>query len=414
MRLISHAPNGAFDARRYTTGYSRGARPNPDRRPGASVFHWPPPLVRCLGIVAVGVLTAATSAYGATSDVRKAEWPLDAQHLRAAEVWTHTRGQGVTVAVLDTGVDAQHPDLAGQVLPGTGLIGAPGDDGWSDQSNDSHGTSIAAIIAGTGKANGDGMIGLAPAATILPVRISLGSSVEPVNVAKGIQYAIAHHARIINISSGIPDPDPTLRAAIHFALAHNVIVIAAAGNNGQNGNPAEYPGSFPGVVNVAGIDQTGKPWFDSESGPTITLAAPAVDIASAAASGGYLHGVGTSYAAPYVAAAAALVWSAHPTATAGQVIRQLITTADHTSSATYDGYGVIDPLHALTTPLVAQLTNPLLTPRVAQSRSNMDWGLIAGVAGALLLAAAAIVLMRRRRPAPAVPVNRNRRGREKS
>lgn len=119
-----------------------------------------------------------------------------------------------------------HPDLAGQVIPGTGFMGETGDTGQSDLSGDSHGTSIAAIIAGSGAGNnGTGMIGLAPKARILPVRVSFGANVELIALAKGIFYATDHHANVINISEGTPAPDPTIRAAINYALGHNVVVV---------------------------------------------------------------------------------------------------------------------------------------------------------------------------------------------
>lgn len=112
-------------------------------------------------VLIVGAPSALAEAGGAV------EWPLDQQHFQADRVWAHSRGAGVIVAVLDTGVDAQHPDLIGQVLPGTGFMGEAGDTGQSDLSGDSHGTSIAAIIAGSGASNnGTGMIGLAPKARI--------------------------------------------------------------------------------------------------------------------------------------------------------------------------------------------------------------------------------------------------------
>lgn len=295
------------------------------------------------------------------------EWPLDQQHFQADAVWSHSRGTGIIVAVLDTGVDAQHPDLSGQVIPGTGFMGEAGDTGQSDLSGDSHGTSIAAIIAGSGAGNnGNGMIGLAPKARILPVRVSFGASVEPITLAKGIFYATDHHANIINISEGTPDPDPTIRAAINYALAHNVVMVAAAGNSGQQGNTVNYPAAFPGVVAVTGVDRNNRFWAGSNAGPAATLAAPATDIYSAAHNDQYLTGQGTSYAAPYVSAAAALVWSQHPSLTAGQVIRQLITNADPHGVRPHNdqyGYGILDPLHALSATPSADTTNPLLTPQ---------------------------------------------------
>lgn len=136
----------------------------PDIRP----YRWPQAL---LALVAAITLTALpqTTTPAAAVVIRQEEWPLDAQHFDADSIWRLTQGQGVTVAVIDSGVDATHPDLAGQVLPGTGFIGDPKDTGQSDISSDSHGTAIAGIIAGTGTAQGgSGMIGLAPAQRSFP------------------------------------------------------------------------------------------------------------------------------------------------------------------------------------------------------------------------------------------------------
>jgi type VII secretion-associated serine protease mycosin len=361
-------------------------------------------LLACSAVVGLLGFLASPAFAAAPGGIHAEEWPLDGQHFRADQVWRLSQGAGITVAVLDTGVDAAHPDLVGQVLPGAGFVGDHTDIGQSDISGDSHGTSIAAIIAGTGKGDGGkGMTGLAPMAKILPIRISLDSAIEPIALAQGIRYAVDHHARIINISNGSPDPYPTLQAAITYALDHNTVVIAAAGNNGRRGNPPEYPACFPGVVNVTGIDSGGIAWPQSESGPTTTLAAPAVNIYSTADNGHYLAGNGTSYAAPYVAATAALIWSAHPHATAGQIVRQLITTATPAGARPHDdhyGYGMLDPLRTLTTPLTTNTGNPLSQPPPSTANAastGLPTALIAAVAAAVVLAGVGLVLALRRR-----------------
>jgi type VII secretion-associated serine protease mycosin len=339
---------------------------------------------------------------GHTADIRTAEWPLDSQHFNAQQVWHYGQGAGVTIAVLDSGVDAQHSDLIGQVTPGVGYVGMTGDTGETDQSGDSHGTSIAAIIAGTGRGdNGQGMIGLAPKATILPIRVTLDNTTAPVALAKGIFYAVDHQAKIINISAGMAAPDPTIQAAVNYAINHGVILVAAAGNEGAQGNPALYPATIPGVLNVTGTDQTGQFWTSSESGPDTTIAAPAVNIYSAADNGQYLTGDGTSYAAPYVAATAALVWSEHPNLTTNEVIRQLLTTADPHGAVPHDdryGAGILDPLRAVTSPPSNDNTNPFATPPTLRtSPTGPPIALIAGIAAAALLTVVTSVLIYRRR-----------------
>ncbi len=349
--------------------------------------------------------------------IRRQEWPLDARHFDSGAVWRLSRGNGVTVAVVDSGVDAGHPDLVGQVLPGTGFTGLKGDRGRTDASGDSHGTAIAAIIAGTGRADGgSGMIGLAPRARILPVRVSVGGRVEPIALAEGIRYAADHHAQVINISLTTDDPDPVLRRAVDYAMSKDCVVVAAAGNEGGNGDPALYPAAFPGVVDVSGVDAAGRFWPMSESGPRTALAAPAAGIYSADDTGQYVDAAGTSYASAYVSAAAALVRSAAPRLTAAQTVERLVATADppagHGGQVGDEyGYGVLDPLAALRSraPLASVTANPLLSARPVRASASWRTPGIVGAAVALALAVGAgvLVLARRRRrrrgPGPLPP-----------
>jgi Subtilisin-like serine proteases len=305
-----------------------------------------------------------------------------------------TRGAGVTVAVVDTGVDAHHPDLAGRVLAGADFTGRAAN-GQVDVSADSHGTSVAGVIASTGRA-GQAVFGLAPEAQIMPIRVSDGAAIAPVALAQGILYAVNHGCQVINISLGSPVPDPEIRAAVTFALDHDVVVVAAAGNDHGAGNPAEYPAAFPGVVAVSGTDQAGRFWPRSESGPWITLAAPAESIYSTSDKGGYLTASGTSYAAPYVAAAAALIRARYPTETAGQVITRLVDTAQRpTSQRQRDdhlGHGIVDPYRALTAPTPTTTTNPLRTtaiePRTRAPGRDRSTGGVVFWAGLLAIGAA--------------------------
>lgn len=358
--------------------------------------------------------------------VRAQEWPLNARHFDARSIWRIDRGKGVTVAVVDSGVDAGHPDLAGRVLRGTGFVGESGDDGRTDISSDSHGTAIAAIIAGTGAANGgNGMVGLAPQVKILPVRVAVQSQVEPAALAEGIKYAADHHAQIINTSLGSPDPDPVLRQAVAYALAKDCVVVASAGNEGQDGDPALYPAAFPGVVDVTGVDESGRFWPMSESGPRTALAAPATGIYSANDRGQYVDAEGTSYAAAYVSAAAALVRSAAPRITAAQTVARLVAAADrpHSTDANAGdeyGYGLLDPLAALRShaATAANTVNPLLSARPAATdsrphRTALVTGIAAGAAVLVVAVCAALAVRRRRRTAPvrATPARAPRAGR---
>lgn len=353
--------------------------------------------------VAAFLAPAAVMLVGAPAQaesVRAAEWPLNEQHFQADKIWQLSRGSGITVAVIDSGVSADHPDLAGQVLAGTSLIG-DGGDGRTDTSGDSHGTAIAGIIAATGgPAPGTGMTGLAPEAKILPVRVAQGAQISPSALAQGIVWATDHGAKIINTSMGSPSPDPLLRQAITYALSKDIIVVASAGNQGKSDNSPLYPAAFPGVISVSGIDQNGEFWEPSESGTGITIAAPATEIYSTNDQGQYVNASGTSYAAAYVSATAALIRSRYPQLTNGQVIRRLIaTTSDrHNRPDPKFGYGKLNPLAALTATVdTTDTQNPLLhAPSSAPMSADHSttWAIAAALG---VTAAAAIVLVRRRR-----------------
>jgi type VII secretion-associated serine protease mycosin len=320
----------------------------------------------------------------------------------------------VTVAVLDTGVDAAHPDLARRVLPGADVTGQAAN-GDVDTSPDSHGTSVAAVIAASGAS---GMTGLAPQAEILPVRVTDGTTVQPAALAEGVGYAATHGAKVINISMVTPLNSPEVRDAVEYAVQHDIVVVAAAGNEGQAGDPVEYPAALPGVVAVAGSTREGGVWPQGESGGYIALAAPAESIYSADDQGGYLTSAGTSYSAPYVSAAAALLRAKYPDETAGQIITRLIETASSSAHGRDDqsGYGIVDPYKALTAPVPAQKANPLaavagVKPTSAGGHGGASTTVITTVAAAAVvvlggLVLAGRILWQRRRRGATVPVGK--------
>ncbi|WP_217547069.1 type VII secretion-associated serine protease mycosin [Streptomyces sp. GbtcB6] len=363
-------------------------------------------------LLLLGAAPPAAARQSAAPTPLSSEWPLDAQHFDASRIWRLSQGAGVTVAVVDTGVNARHPDLAGRVLPGTDVTGQAAD-GRVDVSSESHGTSVAGVIAGSG-GTGKGMAGLAPRATVLPVRVSGNEAADPLALARGIVYAADHGAAVINISMVTTDPDPQIRDAVAYARRHDIIVVAAAGNSGRAGNPVTYPAAFPGVVAVSGTTRDGGFWATGESGSYIALAAPAVDIFSTRNSGGYLTKDGTSYSAPYVSAAAALLRAAYPSESAGQIIARLIGTADrpgggsHAGSGRDDrfGYGIVDPLKALGAPAPDSSANPLLTasgndaPKAADATggtSGATVAVISAVAGVTAAGAGGFLVRRRSR-----------------
>ncbi|MEU6294640.1 type VII secretion-associated serine protease mycosin [Streptomyces erythrochromogenes] len=301
-----------------------------------------------VGLLLAGV--AATPAHAET--IRSQQWHLDA--MKADEIWKISTGKGVTVAVIDDGV-REIPELAGQLVPGKRFT-PKGDDGPTDQG--SHGTAMAALIAGTGKhPTGDGGYGLAPGAKILPILVDNNEKATPTWVA-AIRYAADSDAKVINMSLGIngtPEDDRARAEAVKYALSKGKLIFAAVGNYGDSTNELAYPAGTPGVVGVGAVDASGEPTKESQHGPQVDLAAPGMDIVSACAGQtGLCKTHGTSDASALASASAALLWSAHPDWTNNQVLRVLLNTAgkpvDGSQRNDYVGYGIVRPRVALQTP----------------------------------------------------------------
>ncbi|WP_146616441.1 S8 family serine peptidase [Kitasatospora sp. SolWspMP-SS2h] len=308
--------------------------------------------VRGLAALAAGALLWGVSAGPAAADQdRQQQWVLD-KYGMAGDVWPVSQGDQVIVAVIDSGVDAGHPDLAGQVLPGLDLTGKGGD-GRTD--SDGHGTAMASDIAAHGHGDNAGVMGIAPKAKILPVKFDfsddLGSSVDNVDFGAGIRFAVDHGAKVINMSfyGGNPS-DSGYRGAIEYAIQKDVVLVSASGNHA--GLPIDYPAGFPGVVVVSGVAEDGSIWPKSTTGPQVTLAAPADGIHRADLKQGYTTASGTSESAAIVSGIAALVRSKYPNLSAGQVINRITKGAfkpDGQGSFPNDkyGYGIASPSGAL-------------------------------------------------------------------
>jgi type VII secretion-associated serine protease mycosin len=302
------------------------------------------------GAVLAGALVLASAPTAIASDgARAAEWPLAAYQAKS-KVWPNSTGKGVVVAVIDSGVRATHVDLTGQVLPGVDLV--HGGNGQRDYGTGvGHGTAMASIIAGHGHGpdGEDGIMGLAPGAKILPIGVAPGSGDTDSVLASAIRYAVDHGASVINLSLGAPGGNyQEQEQAISYAESHNVVVVACSGNTGTDED--DYPASFPGVVSVGGVDQNGHIWNGSTSSSHLTVTAPAVGIVSDTNGSDtqMFKGDGTSYSAAYVSAIAALIRSAYPKLTQGQVVDFIIKGADHSpvGSAAHNstwGYGLARP-----------------------------------------------------------------------
>ena len=310
-----------------------------------------------------GVPTAASAApppqWRHADTIRAEQWQLD--ELDAHAAWRYATGAGVTVGVIDSGVDGNHADLIGRVLPGIDLVNTARDGRYDAVG---HGTTVAGLIAG--RADDDrGVAGLAPDARILPVRVldATNRYDDATVVAQGIRWAVDHGARILNVSLGGPGESKALAAALSYAFAHDVVVIACTGNKSATaGNQVWFPARLPGVVAVSGLDERSKRgWSNAVTGPATVLTAPATALVGARP-GGYWVVQGTSFAAPLVTATAALIRSRWPTMSAANVINRLVSTAQDLGPAGRDpvfGYGRVDPYAAVTRPIGAVADNPL-------------------------------------------------------
>ncbi|CCK31356.1 serine protease [Streptomyces davaonensis JCM 4913] len=313
----------------------------------------------------LSVLLAASLALVPTTahadGIRSRQWALEAMHTQ--EAWQTTKGEGITVAVLDTGVDGEHPDLDGNVLRGKDLVGfgaGRGDRAWAR-----HGTAMAGIIAGHGHGydNADGVMGIAPEAKILPVRVILedGDSARAKArttrgnaLAEGIRWAADHGADVINLSLGDDSksahPEPAEDEAVQYALKKGAVVVASAGNGGEKGDHISYPAAYPGVIAATAVDKFGTRASFSTRRWYATVSAPGVDVIIADPDRKYYEGWGTSAAAAFVSGAVALVKAAHPGLTPAQIKKLLEDTARNAPAGGRDdsrGYGFIDPAAAI-------------------------------------------------------------------
>src|SRR5579875_176739 len=328
-RGAAHTAAGFAQGRHATEGTVRARRARRLRAVSALV-------AVAAGVLALGGFAAVPGARAAAPGPQPLadEWWFPAWEVQG-DVWPLSEGAGVTVAVLDTGVQANLPDLRGAVVPGGDTTGA-GTNGMTDTNtaDDGHGTGVAAVIAGQGRGPaGTAVVGIAPRAKILPVRVGAAGPDNSEDVAAGIRYAVGHGAQVINMSFGGPTLSPsscdgTEQDAIAYALAHNVVVVAGAGNSGNAGNPPVDPASCAGVLAVGGVNPNGSVWQGSERQPYVAVAAPGNYVGFLGRDGRYFpHGYGTSAASAFVSGEAALVRSRYPRMPWYQVVARIIDTA---------------------------------------------------------------------------------------
>ncbi|MER7398460.1 S8 family serine peptidase [Streptomyces sp. NPDC000151] len=401
----------------------------------ASRRRWTMMLVAsCTWTVGLAGLAPAVTA----DDMRSRQWYLD--DMQAKAMWQVSTGSGVKVAIIDSGVNAETASLRGQVLPGKDFAGASG-----DETDDymGHGTTMAELIAGSGK-NG-GLQGLAPGAKIIPFRVELSdmkakSHNKVDRVDDAIRAAADSDAKIINMSFGGNLTTIDEYEAIKYAANKGKLLMASNGNEGGGKNEKNYPAAYPDVAGIASIAESGEVSETSTHGDYTTLSAPGTSLPRWCDSSfkSYCDGDGgTSSASAIASASAALIWSKHPKWTANQVLRVLIETAGRKaksdSASKYIGYGAVrprinllegkgdpgDPNHSplYTKPTKSPSPNPSdpadgkgksesgakagdkasVAADKEDSGNGLLWGVVGGGVAVVVVAAGAFVFLRRRR-----------------
>jgi type VII secretion-associated serine protease mycosin len=310
--------------------------------------------------------------------------------LNVPAAWARTEGAGVTVAVIDSGVNPDVSDLTGSVITGpdyTGVTTPPSSPDWGV-----HGTWMASLIVGHGDdGGGSGIIGIAPDARVLSIRV-IPDRADPhydqyeheqenriqQSLANGINYAVTHGAKVISMSIGYSEPSATVRSALQQAYDHGVVVVASAGNSGdQSGSgddgeaPVSFPANYPGVISVGAVDSTGAVAAFSSDNVSVQVAAPGVSVPAQGRDGEYWWVSGTSPACALVAGVAALIKSMYPGLAPELVVSALTSTTTDRPAGGYDselGFGVVDAAAALAK--AGQLTHdqPVKTGVAAAAR----------------------------------------------
>jgi membrane-anchored mycosin MYCP len=384
------------------------------------------------GLVLPAAPAAATvvgcEAAGRSSTIR--ETPYAQQRYDLDRLAPLATGDGVTVAVIDSGVDGDHPQLRGQVADGQDFLrNRP--DGLQDCKG--HGTGVAGVIAAR-PAGGVGFRGLAPKTRILPIRVTerteeqqqtTGDPQDDIDgFAAAIDAAVDSGADIINLSLTLGTDDRGVRAAIDRALGDDVVIVAAVGNGGRSNrsNPTPYPAAYPGVLGVGAITAAGTRADFSQHGSYVDVMAPGEGIVTTAAGGGHQVRAGTSFATPFVSATAALIRQRFPDLRGEDVVHRIIDTADPAPGGRRSddyGFGVLNPYRALTEtvappprrgPAAAPL--PAEDPAIAasaarQARARSSALRLAAIGTGATVVVVLIVLVapngRRRRWSPAGP-----------
>ena len=298
--------------------------------------------------------------------VRSREYWLSEYGIRDA--WATTQGSGVTIAIIDTGIDSGVADLAGAVVGGADFSGIGFANGQKPVGSDAeHGTMVASLAAGRGTGSDSGVIGSAPQASLLSLSIGFGEGDDDsdTQIAEAVRWAVDNGADVINMSltrNTLEWPE-SWDDAFLYAMENDVVVVAAAGNRGSGTVEVGAPATMPGVLTVSGVDENGSAsWDASAQGITIGVAAPSEELVGVIPGGQYVTWSGTSGATPIVAGIVALVRSAHPELDAANVINRVIMSARDVGPDGADftyGFGLVDAEAAVEDEIAAVDANPM-------------------------------------------------------
>jgi hypothetical protein len=317
---------------------------------------------------AVAVVSTAAAGPASADSVRDAQqWVLDAVNAPAA--WQVSQGQGVLVAVIDSGVNPDVSDLVGSVITGpdySGVNTPPSNPNWG-----MHGTWMASLIAGHGHGFDSGITGVAPKAKVLSIRVLPDKrdpayaqyEQEPASsgqlaLAKAIRYAVTHRASVISMSLGYGAASRVVRSALQDALRHKVVVVASAGNSGNKATnlgqahaPYSFPADYPGVLGVAAVNRADHPAYFSSDNLSVQVSAPGVQVPAQGNNGQYWLVNGTSPACALTSGVAALIKSVHPGMSPALVVQAIADSVQHRPPGGYNdrvGFGMVDAAAALT------------------------------------------------------------------
>jgi type VII secretion-associated serine protease mycosin len=297
--------------------------------------------------------------------VRSKEYWLDSYGIRSA--WSVTQGAGVTIAIIDTGVDGSVAELRGAVTAGTDFSGGGTGGGPEGGKGDEHGTMVASLAAGRGTGASSGVLGVAPAASLISASVGFGDRDDDSDqqIADAVTWSVDHGAKVINLSltRNTLDWPESWDKAFLYAQDHDVVVVAAAGNRGSGTEEVGAPATMPGVLAVGGVTQNGTSSTGaSAQGITLGVSAPSENLVGVVPGGGYVLWDGTSGASPIVAGVVALVRAAHPELSAANVINRVLKTSHDKGPVGPDdlyGYGLIDAAAAVRADVPSVSANPL-------------------------------------------------------